>query len=140
MHPRSDIRTIHELQPVFPLSQWWHWGLAAALLVCLVAWIVWLYRRDTLKLDRCLAWSLAAMRLFVVAALLIYFLGPEKRTESKLIKDSRIAVLVDTSLSMGLKDDLETGRSETRMEEVVRWIESQQPIQRLRENLSRIHI
>ena len=134
MNARSDIRTIHELQPVFPLSQWWHWGLAAALLVCLVAWIVWLYRRDTLKLDRCLAWSLAAMRLFVVAALLIYFLGPEKRTESKLIKDSRIAVLVDTSLSMGLKDDLETGRSETRMEEVVRWIESQQPVERLREN------
>jgi len=133
MNPRSNIRTIHEFQPVFPLSQWWHWLLALLLLACLVGWIVWIYRRDTMKLDRTVAWALGAMRLFVVAALVIYFLGPEKRTESRLIKDSRIAVLVDTSLSMGLRDELETGRSDTRTEEVVRWIDSQQPIQRLRQ-------
>ena len=133
MNQRSNIRTIHELQPVFPLTQWWHWLLALILLACLVGWIVWLYRRDTFKLDRALAWALGAMRLCVVAALIVYFLGPEKRTESRLVKDSRVAVLVDTSLSMGLRDELETGRSETRTEEVVRWIESQQPIQRLRE-------
>jgi hypothetical protein len=133
MNQRSNIRTIHEFQPMFPLTQWWHWLLALLLLGCLIGWIAWLYRRDTLKLDRALAWALGAMRLCVVIALVIYFLGPEKRTESRLIKDSRVAVLVDTSLSMGLRDELETGPAETRTEEVVRWIESQSPIQRMRE-------
>ena len=131
MNSRPDIRTIYELQPVLPLADWWHWLLAVVFVFALVTWIIWLYRRDTKKLNRSIAWALSAMRLIVVAALVIYFLGPEKRTELRLVKDSRIAVLVDTSLSMGLRDDQNSGGSETRIDEVIRWVKTQKPVQRL---------
>ena len=129
-----DIRTIYELQPIFPLNEWWHWLVALLAFVLLAAWIVWLYRKDTSKLDRPVSWALMGMRLVAVAALLIFILGPVKRTESKLVKDSRVAVLVDTSLSMGLRDDVESTGGATRVERVVDWVESQRPIQRLRQN------
>jgi hypothetical protein len=138
MNDRPDIRTIYELQPVLPISEWWHWLLIVAVIGMLIGWIYWLYRRDTVKLSRSISWALTAMRFCVVAALVVYFLGPEKRTETRSVKDSRIAVLIDTSLSMGLSDDLDVGSRnansigpQTRMDQVTRWIKTQQPIQRL---------
>ena len=89
MNSRPDIRTIYELQPVLPLTDWWHWLLAFVFVFALVTWIIWLYRRDTKKLNWSIAWALSAMRLIVVAALVIYFLGPEKRTELRIVKDSQ---------------------------------------------------
>ena len=133
MNQSPEIRTIYELQPVLPLTDWWHWLLAVVFVFAFASWIVWFYRRDTKKLNRPVAWALGAMRMFVVVALVIYFLGLEKRTELRTVKDSRIAVVVDTSLSMGLRDDRESGGSETRIDEVVRWVKTQQPIQRLQQ-------
>ncbi len=118
---------------MLPLTQGWHWLIAILFVFMLVAWIVWLYRRDTQKLDRSVAWGLSAMRLVVISALVIYFLGPEKRTESRLIKDSRVAVVVDTSLSMGLRDDQDSGNSKARIDDVVNWVKTQRPVQRLQQ-------
>ena len=127
MNNRPDIRTIYELQPVLPIAEWWHWLITVVVVGLLIGWIFWLYRRDTVKLSRSIAWSLTAMRFCVVAALVLYFLGPEKRTETRSVKDSRVAVLIDTSLSMGLSDDQDIGSRnansigpETRIDKVIR--------------------
>ena len=128
---QPDTHTIYELSPLFPIGDWWQVLLWAVFAGLLVLWIVWLYFKDTAKLDRSLAYSLTAMRLLVVAALVVFAIGVEKRTESNLVKTSRVAVLVDTSLSMGLSDELESDLRPTRSAEVVDWIKTQQPIQRL---------
>ena len=140
MNQRPDIRTIYEFQPVLPISDWWHWLAAFVFVGLLVTWIVWLYRRDTVKLGWPISWSLNAMRIMVVVALVIYFLGLEKRSESRLVKDSRVAVLIDTSLSMGLSDEQlqpsersNATRPQTRIDQVIRWVKTQQPIQRLQQ-------
>ena len=42
------------------------------------------------------------LRLAALAGLLLYFFQLDKRTEQRVVRDSRVAVLVDTSLSMSL--------------------------------------
>lgn len=92
------------------LSQWWHWLLLVAICAAVVAYVVSVYRRDCVELSRGLAWLLTALRLAAFAGILFYFFGPEKRTERRLVKNSRVLLLVDTSQSMGLQDS-ETSQS-----------------------------
>lgn len=141
MQNPSDTRTFHELQPVLPLSEAWHWLMLVAVLALLVFGCVWLYRRDTKNLSRPIAWLLTSLRLFAILLMVVYLLGPERRTETKLIKDSKVAVLFDTSLSMGLSDEAdpgsasnEMGRPLTRSEQVIAWLKKKNPFERLRDD------
>jgi hypothetical protein len=63
-----------------------------------------LYRKDTRDLPRPAAAALLTLRILTLLGLLVFFLGPEKRSEARIVKPSRLAVLMDTSLSMGLSD------------------------------------
>jgi hypothetical protein len=63
-----------------------------------------IYRRDGRDLPRGVAWLLLVLRVTALVGLLIFFLDLEKRIERKLVKNSRVVVLVDTSQSMGLTD------------------------------------
>ena len=54
---------------------------------------------------------LLALRLAALAGLLVFYLHLEKRTERKVVHNSRVLVLVDTSLSMGLHDTHGLGRA-----------------------------
>ena len=68
--------------------------------VALSLWVVWLYVRDTRDLS--VGWKLwlTALRLGVLAGLLVIALNPSDRTQKQAFRPSRVAVLVDTSLSM----------------------------------------
>ena len=59
----------------------------------------------------------------------------EKRTERKLVKTSRVAVLVDTSQSMGLADATRSraDRTETRLAQVTRELSQGNLIDQLRQ-------
>ena len=57
------------------------------------------------------AWLLAALRVAALVGLLAFYLHLEKRTERKVVHNSRVLVLVDTSLSMGLHDADGLGRA-----------------------------
>ena len=68
------------------------------------AFVVWMYRKDSVELPRGLAVLLCVLRLVAFAGILFFFFGLEKRAERKLVKNSRAILLIDTSQSMGLRD------------------------------------
>ncbi len=61
-----------------------------------------MYRRDWVELPRPLGWSLLLLRILAFVGLLLFFLDLQKRSEQPIAKASRLAVLVDGSLSMTL--------------------------------------
>ncbi|MCH5377009.1 MAG: hypothetical protein JJ992_23840, partial [Planctomycetes bacterium] len=82
----------------------WHWLLLAVVSIAVLAYVVIMYRRDSIELSRGLTWLFVTLRLLAFAGILFYFFDLEKRTERKLVKNSRVLLLVDTSQSMGLQD------------------------------------
>src|SRR5512137_2180300 len=97
----TDVFQFARLQA---MTEWWHW--LVLLLVCagVLTYVVALYRRDCVELPRGLRWLLTALRVLAFLGVLFFFFTLEKRTERQLVKNSRIALLVDTSQSMGLRD------------------------------------
>ncbi len=77
-----------------------------------------LYRRDTRELPRGARWGLVILRVATFVGLLVFFFNLQKRTELEEVRTSRVAVLIDTSQSMGLSDAKGPQR-ETRLDRVV---------------------
>lgn len=100
----QSTRTYYELARLQSMHQWWHWMLLGVVCALIVAWITVLYWRDTDELARGKRWLLLSLRVMAFVGLLIFFLQIEKRSEQKLVKNSRLLVLIDTSQSMGLVD------------------------------------
>jgi hypothetical protein len=96
--------TYYQFARLQAMTEWWHWMLLAGLGLAVMAYVVWMYRRDSVELSRGLCWLLVLLRLAAFAGVLFYFFNLEKRTERKLVKNSRVLLLVDTSQSMGLQD------------------------------------
>lgn len=86
------------------MSEWWHWLLLLAVCLGICAYVVYMYRKDSVELPRAYCWILIFLRVAALAGVLFYFMNLEKRTERKLVKNSKVAILVDTSQSMGLQD------------------------------------
>ncbi len=80
------------------------WILPIAAFVGTVLFIRWMYRKDAVELGPVLSWTLTFLRAAVFVGLLIVYLEPRWRVEREITKNSRVAVLADTSLSMGLVD------------------------------------
>src|SRR5437667_11027965 len=89
----------------FAQGQWWHWLMLVMAVLAISTFAVWMYRKDSVELPRGLAILLCLLRLFAFTGILFYFFGLEKRAERKLIKNSRAILLIDTSQSMGLRDN-----------------------------------
>ena len=78
-------------------------GLVAVVVVLL--FVVWsIYRRDTAELRPWVAHLCLGLRIGAIALLVLFFLQPQRRTERKIVRNSRVLVLVDVSQSMGLQD------------------------------------
>uniref|UniRef100_A0A7C4LQ87 VWA domain-containing protein n=1 Tax=Schlesneria paludicola TaxID=360056 RepID=A0A7C4LQ87_9PLAN len=117
--------------PDSPLG--WLLLLGGSLLVA--AWVVWQYRRDTRDLSRGWTMFLAVLRLAVLAGLLVIALNPQERTQRTAFRPSRVALLVDTSLSMGHPVKLPAATadaSETRAAAVRRLLMQEGLLERLR--------
>lgn len=80
------------------------WVLPIAACVALLLFVRYLYARDAVELHPVMGWLLTALRTGTFLGLLILFLQPHWRTEREEVRNSRVLVLVDTSLSMGLTD------------------------------------
>ena len=63
-----------------------------------------MYRKDARELPPVLGWLLTALRTAAFIVVLVLYLQPQWRTEQERQVNSRAAILVDTSLSMGLSD------------------------------------
>ncbi|MDG1807886.1 MAG: VWA domain-containing protein [Pirellulaceae bacterium] len=116
---------------MLPLVTWWHWALLILLVAAIASLSVGIYRRDASVLPPPIAKTLLALRLMTLAGLLVFFLGPEKRSEARILKPSRLAVLIDTSLSMGLIDNVADAAPQQRMDAVVDLVQETEVIQEL---------
>lgn len=130
---QSDIRTFYELQPVFPVGQWWQVCLLAGAVLAVMLWTAWVYRKDSVDLNPASTFLVTSLRLLTVAAVLLFVINPGQRSETKIVKSSRLAILMDTSLSMGLLDSTSQNRDDrsVRYQQLVQWVQGP-AIERLR--------
>ncbi len=116
----------------------WFWPL---LVVALLLW--WSLRRYRIDASELKVWQrflLMVLRIGAIGALFVYYLHPQWE---HLVGNSRVAVLIDTSASMGSRDLLppsekatdaaEETATPTRLEGIVDWMERSDLIERLRE-------
>ena len=102
--------------------------------LALCAFAVWMIRRDTGEVPKPIRWTLGLLRIFAIVCAVVYLLNPGQRSESRLITNSRLAVLIDTSLSMGLPAQSSTASTKmTRMDSVLKWITNDEQLNRLRQ-------
>ena len=97
----ADTRMAWEVDlPDSPIA----WMLWLSLAAVGVAWIAWLYLRDTQELHA--AWKvwLLILRFGTWAGLLAIVINPQERTQTTSFRPSRVAIAVDTSLSMQLPE------------------------------------
>ncbi|WP_425398447.1 hypothetical protein [Aeoliella sp.] len=115
------------------------WWVAPALVLGLIVLLgyVWsVYRREAQTISATKAVVLALLRTIAIAGLVAFFLGLEKRSSSRVVEPSRIAVLADTSLSMDLPDAEPTSSDKATRSEKVQALLTQSP---LLEDLSKAH-
>jgi len=137
MISQTDFRTFLELQPILPVSQWWQLLILFVGLLGILAFVLWMYIRDSRDLPVGLTTLLTTLRVIAFCCILIYVLNPGKRTETRVLKTSRLAILIDTSLSMGLKDQTSTDGSLSqgprRIDLVADWLNKTPEIEALRQ-------
>ncbi|HUY34734.1 MAG TPA: vWA domain-containing protein [Pirellulales bacterium] len=80
------------------------WLIPLAVLVAIAVYVIYTYRRDTAELHGLLSVFLTCLRLTVFVGLLLIYLEPRWRNETDQVQNSRVLLLVDTSLSMALDD------------------------------------
>lgn len=80
------------------------WLAPLVLAAAVLAYVIYMYRRDSVDLNRAVAALLTMLRLSAFAGLLLVYLEPQWRNEIDQVQNSRVLLLVDTSLSMGLHD------------------------------------
>ena len=137
MISQTDIRTYLELRPIVGISLWWQLLILVAAIVGILLFVFRMYLRDSRNLPNGLTVLLVSLRVIAFCCILAYVLNPGKRTETRVIKTSRIAILVDTSLSMGLRDREALRPSSVegprRIDQVVQWLKQTPEIELLRQ-------
>ncbi|MFM8891812.1 MAG: hypothetical protein ACKOTB_09380, partial [Planctomycetia bacterium] len=86
-------------------SQWWQMPALVVGVAALVAFAIAMYRRDAAELPRAAGLVLVALRIGAIAAVVAAFLDFERTAEHEIVFPSRVAVLVDSSASMTLRDE-----------------------------------
>ena len=128
-------QTYYQIEQLGSLVQWWHWLLLAVVVLAVLAIVAAMYWRDGVELPRGIAATLLVLRVLAFVGLLVFFLDVEKRSQRKIVKNSRAILLLDTSQSMGLRDSDSTTVSTTpsRIEPVAAELAQGQLLDRLRE-------
>lgn len=93
----SATLTVREFDwPVTPAG----WLLLLGGTAAVLLWTVWLYMRDSADFSPFWRIWLTTLRLATLTIVLIIALNPSDRTQKQSYRPSRVALLVDTSLSM----------------------------------------
>jgi hypothetical protein len=112
----------------------WHYLVLGLVVAAFVAFVVVMYRRDSVELRPGRGIFLAALRIIALLGVLAYYGNLERRTERQVTHNSRVVVLVDTSLSMGLHDTDSSSvpATPTRLEQVAAALRGDALIEQLR--------
>ena len=81
------------------------WLVPTIVLVLIILFVRFMYRRDSVELHAVARWLLTLMRVAAFVGLFVVWLKPQWRTERFQPQNSRLLLLIDTSLSMSLTDD-----------------------------------
>lgn len=130
----AQTRVTYQWARLEELDQWWHWALVGCITIFVMTYVVLWYRRDAVEQQRPVGWALVLLRMAALAGILLYFFQFDRRTEQRVVRDSRVAVLVDTSLSMTLPaEPSESGVASrnTRAEEISRLLGQSDFLQQL---------
>ncbi len=123
--PLGQSRVVYQWLRIEQLSQSWHWLLLVVIAVAVLLYVVTWYRRDWTDLARPTGVALLILRLTALVGVMVYFFQLDKRTEQRIVRDSRVVVLADTSLSMtssGTPSPSGVPSAKTRSEELVELI------------------
>ena len=140
MISQTDVRTFYELQPIVPLSQGWQVAVFTVSILAILSFVVWMCVRDSRNLPRGFTVLISSLRIVALVCILLYVLNPGKRSETRIVKKSRLAVVVDTSLSMGLRDQqpaatgVVANEGPRRIDEIIDWVSNSPEIDALRED------
>ena len=115
-------------------SQSWHYLLFALVIVLLIGFSWWMYRRDSVELKSGCSWFLLSARITALLAVVLFFIQHEKRVDQLEIHPSRVLMLVDTSISMAKIDpDANlSGPPQSRIDKVTSLINESELISQLR--------
>jgi len=98
----STTRTTFEFARIQSNSDW---ILPIVVAVLVFTFVRYMYRRDTKDIKSpMLGWLLTTLRATAFLGLLLLYLQPQWRSEREIVENSQAVLLIDTSLSMGLRD------------------------------------
>ena len=123
--------TRYQLTRITSFSEAWHWLVLVGICLVIAAYVIWMYRRDSRDLRKPVSLTLVFLRLSALAGVLFFFLNLERLNEKTLVKNSRVSVIIDTSQSMGLRDDTDAS-STSRIGHVIEQIDDQDLLGKLR--------
>ncbi|MFN6300846.1 MAG: hypothetical protein ACK42H_01500 [Planctomycetota bacterium] len=110
---QDDVRVYYQWMRLEQLDQWHHWFLLALCLVAIISWVVYWYRKDWEELPKSLGYALLILRLTALIGIFIFFMDLQKRSERRDVRSSKVAVMVDTSLSMTMPLEETPGKEST---------------------------
>lgn len=110
---QQDVRVYYQWMRLEQLDQWHHWFLLVLCLAAIISWVVFWYRKDWHELPKSLGYALLILRLTALFGILIFFMDLQKRSERRDVRPSKVAVMVDTSLSMTMPLEETPGREST---------------------------
>ncbi len=129
----NETRVYYQWMRMEVMDQWWHWLILAAVITSILSFVIYWYRRDWVELPRALGWTLLVLRVTAFVGIAIFFMDLQRRSEQKVVRPSRLAVLVDTSLSMSLplENEVSSGSGQTRIEATVEFLKSSSVVPQL---------
>lgn len=107
------------------------WILPIAICVAILVFVRYLYRRDSLELSPAWSWLLTGLRTATFLGLLLLYLQPHWRSEREEVRNSRVMLLIDTSLSMGIADNAPASTT-NRAQQIAKALEESDFLARLR--------
>lgn len=110
------------------------WILPIAASIVILLFVRYLYRKDAVELHPVLGWFLTALRAAAFLGLLVLYLQPQWRSRREEVRNSRVLLLADTSLSMGISDgpSAASGGGPTRAQQVANALKESDFLARLR--------
>ncbi|RCS55946.1 hypothetical protein DTL42_00720 [Bremerella cremea] len=100
----TNTITAYQFSRLSELPYWSQWALLVAVVIAITSFVWWWSRRDTHALPTLSRYVLFGLRTAALLGLLFFFFNLEKKTQREVRENSRVAILVDTSQSMGLPD------------------------------------
>jgi len=104
----GQFRLLYRLNPLFPMDAWWQVALCVLCLLLLSAGLIWATVRESKQAGKLARFALLSLRLLPVVAIGLFFLNLQRISEQRVVQSSEVCVLLDSSLSMNLRDQSTT--------------------------------